>query len=103
MEVTAKRLNQLLEEESNLLVEFWGSWCPPCQGMNSVLEDLRREYDGSLSVAKVNVDKNPGAASKFDILGVPTFIVFQNGEIVQREVGAKSKKQLDRMVRAVME
>jgi thioredoxin 1 len=102
MEVTKKKLNELLHSDIPLLVEFWGSWCPPCQQQKHVLGELAERYDDKLNIAKINIDRNPGIATQYDILGVPTYIIFKKGEIVDRAVGAKSPEQLEGMLQCVM-
>lgn len=102
MEVTKKKLNELLQSDIPLMVEFWGSWCPPCQQQKHVLGELAERYDDKLNIAKINIDRNPGIATQYDILGVPTYIIFKNGEIVDRAVGAKSPEQLEGMLQRVM-
>ena len=70
------------------------SWCPPCQRMGEVLSSIEEQFDGIMKIAKVNIDRNPMVSSKFDVVGVPSFVFFKDGKIVHREVGARSEKQL---------
>ena len=102
MDITGKKLEELLKSEKTVMVEFWGSWCPPCQHMKDVLDDIKKEYDGRVTIAKVNVDRNPMVSKKFDVVGVPSFMIFQDGEMVHRDVGAKSVKQLQDMIESVI-
>jgi thioredoxin 1 len=104
MEVTTKGLEALLKHHSStlILIEFWGSWCPPCQTAKIVMDMLEKKYADQIKIAKVNVDRNPSVASKYAIMGVPTYIIFQNGLIVSREVGAKSQTQLEEMIKKVL-
>lgn len=76
------------------LVDFWGSWCPPCKMMEPVIDQLSVELAGKVKVAKLNVDQNRDVAANMNIMGAPTFILFVNGEEQFREVGARSKQQL---------
>ena len=85
------------------MVEFWGSWCPPCQRMGEILHDLEETYDGKLTVAKVNVDRNPMVSQQFDVVGVPSFVFFKDGKIVHREVGARSQEQLHSTISKIVE
>ena len=81
-----------------VLVDFWASWCPPCKMMEPVLVELAREYDGQIKIGKLNVDQNPKTGGKYQIKGVPTFILFNSGKPAQQKVGAQSKDQLKRMI-----
>ena len=85
---------EVLESEVPVLADFWASWCPPCKMVEPALQALALELDGSVKIAKINVDQNPAIAALSDIQGVPTFILFVNGKSVARSVGAQSKKQL---------
>lgn len=75
------------------VVDFWAPWCGPCRMMEPVLTEVATEYD-TISVGKLNVDENPGVATRFDILSIPTLLVFKDGQVVKKIVGARSKKQL---------
>lgn len=86
---------EVLQDKGVVLVDFWAAWCGPCRAMEPVLEELASEYKGKLKVAKLNVDDNQVVASNYEILSIPTMIVFQNGEIKKRLVGALPKKRLE--------
>ncbi|MGH9156137.1 MAG: thioredoxin [Acidimicrobiales bacterium] len=77
-----------------LLVDFWAEWCGPCKLVAPVLEQIAREHEGQLRVAKVNVDQNQQVARRFDVMSVPTLILFKEGVAQHRIVGAKGKGQL---------
>ena len=80
--------------DTPILVDFWAEWCGPCRMIAPVLEEIAGEQAGKLSIGKLNVDDNPGTARRFDVMSIPTLIVFQNGEPVKRLVGAKGKAAL---------
>jgi thioredoxin 1 len=77
-----------------LLVDFWAEWCGPCKMIAPILDEIAAEHAGKLRVAKVNVDDNPDVARRYDVMSIPTLIVFQDGQPAKRLVGAKGKGQL---------
>jgi thioredoxin 1 len=77
-----------------VLVDFWAPWCGPCQVMNPILAELAAEYDGRVSVGKVNVDEQPNLAAQYGVQAIPTLILFCNGEEIERVVGATRKQVL---------
>ena len=77
-----------------VVVDFWAEWCGPCKMIAPVLEDIANEYDGNVTVAKLNVDENPDVTRRYDVMSIPTLIVFQDGAPKKRLVGAKGKAQL---------
>jgi len=80
--------------DSPVVVDFWAEWCGPCKMIAPALEEIASEHEGKLSVAKLNVDDNPDTARRFDVMSIPTLLVFQDGAPVKRLVGAKGKGQL---------
>jgi thioredoxin 1 len=77
-----------------VIVDFWAEWCGPCKMIAPALEEIANEHEGKLTVAKLNVDDNPDTARRFDVMSIPTLLVFQDGQPVKRLVGAKGKGQL---------
>jgi len=77
-----------------LVVDFWAEWCGPCRMVAPVLEQIAQENEGKVRMAKLNVDDAPGVAQRFDIMSIPTLLVFQDGVAKKRIVGAKGKGQL---------
>ncbi|HNG22419.1 MAG TPA: thioredoxin [Microthrixaceae bacterium] len=77
-----------------VLVDFWAEWCGPCKMVAPILEEIATEQAGKVRVAKVNVDENPGLATKFNVMSIPTMIVFKDGQEAQRLIGARGKPQL---------
>ncbi|MBI2709841.1 MAG: thioredoxin [Actinobacteria bacterium] len=77
-----------------VIVDFWAEWCGPCKMIAPILEDIAQERAGKLRVAKVNVDESPDLARRFDVMSIPTLIVFKDGAPQKRLVGAKGKQQL---------
>lgn len=83
----------VVASEKPVVLDFWAPWCGPCRMMEPVLEEMATEYP-AITVAKLNVDENPATATKFDVLSIPTLLVFKNGEVVKKLVGAMPKKRL---------
>ena len=84
----------MLQAQSPVLVDYWAEWCGPCKAIAPTLEEVAKEYSGKLKVAKVNVDENQEIPRKYGIRGIPTLMLFKNGNIEATKVGALSKSQL---------
>jgi thioredoxin 1 len=77
-----------------VLVDFWAEWCGPCKMIAPVLEEIAREHDGKITIGKLNVDDNPDTARRYEVMSIPTLMLFHNGSLEKRLVGARSKNQL---------
>jgi len=90
---------EVLESDIPALVDFWAEWCMPCRMVAPVVEEIAREYRGKLKVCKLNVDEAGNTASDYDIMGIPTLLIFKNGKVAGKVVGALSKTELEKEIK----
>ena len=86
--------DDVVKSATPVLVDYWAEWCGPCRMIAPILDEVSKEYQGRLTVAKMNVDENQATPAKFGIRGIPTLMMFKNGAVVGTKVGAVSKSQL---------
>ena len=84
---------EVLNSEKPVLVDFWASWCGPCRMVVPIVEKIAEEYP-EYKVVKVNVDEEPELAAQFEVMSIPSLMIFRNGEVVNKSVGAKNKQQI---------
>jgi len=86
--------DQVSNSPDPVLLDYWAEWCGPCKMIAPVLSEIAEEYEGKLNVAKINIDENPDTPRKYGIRGIPTLMLFKNGNVEATKVGAVSKTQL---------
>ena len=89
---------EVLKADKPVLVDFWAEWCAPCRMMSSTLEAVADQYSDRAKVGKVNVDESPSVATRYNIRGIPTLLLFKNGEVQEQVVGATSKDNILKML-----
>lgn len=94
LELTDATFDNAINSDKPVLVDFWAEWCGPCKMIGPVVEELAGDYEGKAVVAKINVDENPQVTARFGVRSIPTLLVFKNGQIVDKQVGAVPKSVL---------
>jgi thioredoxin 1 len=93
---------EVIESSLPVIVDFWATWCGPCQVMGPLIDAVAEEHEGKIKVLKLNVDENPVTPAKYGIRSIPTLILFNGGEIVDRIVGAQPKGTIENLLKKVV-
>jgi len=93
---------QVLNSDKPVIVDYWAEWCGPCKMIAPILEEIADEYEGKLTIAKLNIDDNQETPQKYAVRGIPTLMIFKEGEVAGTKVGALSKSQLSAFIDSVI-
>jgi len=93
---------EVIKSDKPVLVDFWAPWCGPCKIIAPIVEEISAEYAGKLKVGKVNTDDNQKVASDYGVMSIPTLMIFKDGEVVERIIGAQPKTALTAKINAVL-
>ncbi len=91
--------DEVIKSDKPVLVDFWAEWCMPCKIIEPILEELASKYKGKIKFARLNVDENPEVSEKYGIMAIPTLIIFNKGEEVDRLIGAVPKEKLEKFIK----
>ena len=94
MQITDANVADLMAEGKPVIMDFWATWCGPCQMIGPMIDELAEEFDGKIIIGKVNVDENSDLPSQYGVRNIPTILFFKGGELVNKLVGAQSKAKL---------
>lgn len=98
IELSDNNFDEAINGNRPVLVDFWATWCGPCQFMLPIFDKLAKKYGDKITFGRLNVDDNQGVAMRFDVYAIPTFIIFMNGKAIDRAVGAVGEKGLEGLV-----
>ncbi len=91
----------VLKASGPVVVDFWAEWCGPCRMIAPALEEISNSLNGKVKIVKLNVDENPGIAAKYGIMSIPTLMLFKDGQLASRQVGAQPKQKLEQWITAL--
>lgn len=95
---TANFEKEVIDSEIPALVDFWAPWCGPCKMIAPYLEELAKNYSGKLKVCKLNVDEAPEVATQYTVMSIPSLMLFKDGKVMEKQVGAINKKELEKFI-----
>ena len=94
--------SEVMKASELVMVDFWAVWCGPCQMVAPIIEELGKEYAGKMKVRKLNTDENPEVAGRYQVMSIPTILFFKNGQVVEKLVGARPKRQFKEMIDSLL-
>src|SRR3989344_6502254 len=94
--------SEVLESKSPVVVDFWAPWCAPCRIVSPTIDELGKEYEGKVTIGKMNVDENPQTAGQYGVMSIPSIVFFKNGVPVKTMVGAQSKENYKQEIEQVL-
>lgn len=93
---------EVLKSNLPVLVDFWATWCPPCQTLSPLIEELAKSFEGKIKIGKIDVDQNPKIVEKYNVMSIPTMIIFKGREVVKQIIGVKPKEELEKVIKEVV-
>jgi thioredoxin 1 len=104
VEIATENFEQeVLQSDVPVLVDFWAEWCMPCKMIAPVLDEMSEEYDGKLKIGKLNVDEQGDLAARYNVVSIPTLMVFKGGEVAGQQIGAAPRDRLEKLVEPHMD
>ncbi|MCR4837206.1 MAG: thioredoxin [Bacteroidaceae bacterium] len=102
MEITSQNFNEIIAQDKPVVLDFWATWCGPCKKIAPLIEELAAEYEGKAIIGKVNVEDEDELATQFGIRNIPTVLFIKNGNVVDKQVGACPKSELENKLTALL-
>jgi thioredoxin 1 len=102
MQITDASFKDLLNDGKPLVVDFWAEWCGPCRMIAPIVDELATEYEGKVTIGKVNVDENEDLPMKYGIRSIPTLLFFKGGQLVDKHIGGATKEMLEEKIKALV-
>ena len=102
LEITDANIKELIASGKPVVVDFWAEWCGPCRMVGPIVEELAKEYEGQVTIGKMNVDENTETPNEYGIRNIPTILFFKNGEVVDKQIGATQKAALAAKIQALL-
>ena len=95
--------NEVLQSDVPVLIDFWADWCMPCKMIDPILDEMAEEYDGTLKIGKLDVDQQGEIAARYNVVSIPTLLLFKDGEVAGQQIGAAPRERLEKLVKPHLE